>query len=148
MHMKKDLEWYAFAWSEVRLLIAAVALLLGGVPPILFITPSAVVGVVALLLALSWVLSGVAAAYLVYRWYLSGRKLFGASDRKDMAAFLVLAVSGINLGLVPFFSNLGMSISSNYVVFVVVAVAYVWSAYHLYRRWKAHGEKIFIGQAA
>jgi hypothetical protein len=40
-------------------------------------------------------------------------------------------------------SNPGMSISSNRFVFIVVALIYLATAYHLFRRFKASGEKIF-----
>lgn len=69
---------YAFMWSELRLLIAAVALLIGGIPPLIYIFPS--FGLAIALLKIGWVISGVAAAYLLYRWYTGGQKLFGAHN--------------------------------------------------------------------
>lgn len=139
------LERYSFLWSEVRLIVAAVALLLGGVPPVLyFLSFSPLYGLVYALLKLAWVVSGVASGYLLYRWYAGGQKVFGGSDMKDMVAFFVSVVSGINLGLVGLLgTNIGMSISSNYIVFVIAALLYLVAAYHLYIRWKGHGERVF-----
>jgi len=140
-----ELERYSFLWSEVRLLVAAVALLLGGVPPIAYLLGSgAYAGVVGLLLKLAWIASGVAAVYLLYRWYVRGMKIFGQNNRKDTLAFGVMILSGINLGLVGLVgTNIGMSIASSRPIFIIVAVVYLFSAYYLYQRWRAHGEKLF-----
>ena len=82
--------------------------------------------------------------YLLYRWGKSGRKVFGSNDKKDLGAFFVMIVSGINLGLVVVFGqNIGMSILSNRLVFVIVGLLYLASAYHLYKRWKANSQKVF-----
>ena len=145
-HLHPDsLERYAFLWSEVRLIIAALALFIGGVPPVLYFLPfSGLYGILTILLKLAWLISGVASVYLVYRWLSGGQKLFGHKDTKDLVAFLIMSVSGINLGLVALIgSNVGMNISSSYPVFLIVAVLYVISTYHLYTRWKASGERVF-----
>lgn len=144
-HMQPHgLERLSFLWSEVRLLIAALALLLGGIPPLRLLLPApSLHGFVGLILTLSWLISGLAAAYLLYRWYTGGRMLFGGRDMKDTVAFFVMVISGINLGIVPILGNIGMSISSNYTVFIVASVAYIVAALYLYRRWKQFGEKIF-----
>ncbi|HWO06995.1 MAG TPA: hypothetical protein VNM40_00215 [Candidatus Paceibacterota bacterium] len=56
----------------------------------------------------------------------------------------MIVISGLNLGLVGLIGqDVGMSISSSYAVFVLVGIAYLAAAYHLYTRWRAHGEKIF-----
>ncbi|TSC87150.1 MAG: hypothetical protein G01um10148_255 [Parcubacteria group bacterium Gr01-1014_8] len=138
------LERYSFLWSEVRLVIAAVALLLGGIPPALYLLPiPALYGLIIVLLKLAWIVSGAASAYLLYRWYIGGRKVFGGNDMKDNVAFFVSVISGINLGIVGLLgTNIGMSITSNYIVFVIVALLYLAAAYQLYTRWKSHGEKI------
>lgn len=135
------LEYWSFVWSEVRLVVAAVALFLGGVPPIILIMPStAVIG----LLKVAWILSGLASAYLLYRWMQNGQHLFGKKETRDMLAFLVMNVSGLNLGLTGLLgSNIGMIISSNTTVFMVVGVLYVISAVYLYSRWGAYGKKLF-----
>jgi uncharacterized membrane protein YuzA (DUF378 family) len=138
------LEKYSFLWSEARLLIAAVALLIGGYPPILRITPFFLYGIVAPLLNIAWIISGVASGYLLYRWIKVGKKLFGANVQLDMIAFLVAVVSGFNLGFTGLTGrNIGMSIFGNYIFFVIAALAYLWSAYHLYTRWNASGKKLF-----
>ena len=65
-----DLERNSFLWSEVRLIIAAVALFLGGLPPIYLVLPiPALFGFVRILLVLAWIVSGVASGYLLYRWH-------------------------------------------------------------------------------
>jgi hypothetical protein len=133
------LEEYSFLWSEARLLIAAIALLIGGRPPLLLVLPT-LYGV----LTLAWLMSGVASGYLLYRWNAGGQKLFGGKAPLDTAAFFVSVVSGINLGLAGLIGrNIGISISSNYFVFIVVALLYLASAYHLYTRWNASGKKLF-----
>ncbi len=145
-HATQDrLERYSFLWSEARLVIAAMALLLGGVPPVLyFLAFSPLYGLAYALLKLAWVISGVASAYLLYRWYQSGMKVFGGNETKDMVAFAVSIVSGLNLGFVGLLgTNIGMNITSNYIVFVVTAVMYLAAACYLYTRWKAQGQKLF-----
>ena len=144
-HTRPDtLERYSFLWSEARLVIAAVALFLGGVPPALkFLPIPALYGLVGSLLTLAWIISGVASAYLLWRWYKT-RTLFGAKETLDTAAFFVMAVSGLNLGITGLFgTNIGMSISSNYVVFFVVGLLYLATAYHLFRRFQVHGQRVF-----
>ncbi len=138
------LEKYSFLWSEARLAIAAVALFLGGVPPLTLIPPPILYGLGGLVLTLSWIISGVASAYLLYRWIKSNKMLFGKKEAMDTVAFFVSIVSGFNLGLTGLSgTNPGMRISSNHFIFFVVAVIYLVSAYQLYRRWKTSGEKIF-----
>ncbi len=140
-----ELERYSFLWSEARLLIGALALFLGGVPPIvLLLGGSALVGIVALVLKLAWIASGVAAVYLLYRWYGNGMTVFGGKNLKDTLAFGVMVVSGLNLGIVGLIgTNIGMSIASSRPVFIIVGVVYLFCAYYLYQRWKLHGEKLF-----
>lgn len=145
-HLHPDrLERYSFLWSEARLVIASLALFLGGVPPVLKFFPiPAFYGLIASLLTLSWIISGIAAGYLIYRWHMAHHTVFGGKDNKDTGAFLVLAVSGINLGLAGILStNIGMSITSNRIVFLAVGILYLLAAYHLYTRWKVRGEKLF-----
>ena len=144
----RELERMSFLWSEARLVIAAAALFLGGIPPILIILPvPAMLGQVGMLLTLSWLISGVASGYLLYRWFTGDKKLFGGSNMKDIAAFLVCAVSGINLGLAGITgSNLGMSFTMNYVIFLAVAALYLVSAGYLFMRWNKFGQKLFGSQ--
>lgn len=139
------LERYSFLWSEVRLLIAALALFIGGYPPLLYYNPFGwATGLLVAILSLAWIISGVSSVYLLYRWYTSGQRVFGAKNNLDLAAFGVSVVSGINLGLVGIIrQNIGMSISSNKGVFIIVALLYIASAYHLYGRWLKHGRKLF-----
>jgi hypothetical protein len=142
-----QLEWWAFVWSEARLVIAAVALFIGGVPPALYLALNnpAMLGTVTALLKLSWLVSGAATLYLLYRWLQGGRMIFGGKNNaKDTAAFLVMMISGLNLGLVGLTGfNFGMSMSQSYTVFVVAAIVYLMAAFYLYQRWSAHGQKVF-----
>ena len=139
-----QLERYSFLWSEARLVIAALALFLGGVPPLTLVAPSFLYGFVSTLLTLSWLISGVASAYLLYRWLKAKKMLFGAKATRDTVAFLVSVVSGFNLGLTGLFdTNIGMSISSNKLLLIVVGLIYLAAAYHLHKRVKAHGGKLF-----
>lgn len=134
---------YSFVWSEARLLIAALALFLGGYPPVRYFFPG-LYGITEPFLHLSWIISGAAAVYLLYRWNLGQRKLFGGNVAMDTYAFFVCVVSGINLGLTGVLDqNIGMTISSNKGIFVIVGILYLAAAGHLYKRWKASGEKMF-----
>jgi uncharacterized membrane protein len=136
---------YSFLWSQIRLIIAAVALFLGGKPPLFVLFGGANAGAILWpLVQWSWVISGVASLYLLYRWNLMGQKVFGTKDRKDTTAFFVSVVSGINLGLAAVIGrNIGMSISSNYIIFIVVGVIYLLSYLQLQKGWKKSGQKIF-----
>ncbi|MGB3921810.1 MAG: hypothetical protein WBL19_00810 [Minisyncoccia bacterium] len=131
------LEKYAFLWSEARLVLGAVALIIGGKPLLTVILPTAY-GI----LNVFWLVSGIAALYLLYRWYQT-RMLFGAKEKLDLYAFLVMGVTGINLGLVPILGNIGMRIASSKIVFMAAGVLYLVVAYHLFRRWKANNERVF-----
>jgi uncharacterized membrane protein YuzA (DUF378 family) len=139
------LEQNSFLWSEARLAIAAIALLLGGVPPLRLLLPIAgLYGLISTVLTLAWIVSGVASVYLLYRWFTGGKVLFGAHEPLDMAAFLVSAISGINLGFTGLTgNNLGMSIFSGRVLFGITALVYLASAAYLWRRWSISGKKIF-----
>lgn len=138
------LERNSFLWSEARLIVAALALFMGGVPPIMAL--SSVPGfypLLRLILSLSWLISGVASGYLLYRWNLNNRMLFGTTTTRDTAAFFISIISGINLGLTGLLGmNIGMAISSNKFIFIIVALMYLISAWHLYQRWNASGKKI------
>lgn len=138
----KKLDTYSFLWSETRLCIAALALLLGGTPPALYLFP--MLPIVGALLIIAWVISGVASGYMLYRWWTNGQFLFGRKDNLDMVAFFVNIVSGFNLGIAGIFGkNIGMSISSHYILFCITALVYLASALHLYRHFVASKKKIF-----
>lgn len=138
-----SLEKYAFLWSEARLVIAAVALFIGGYPPILKLAPYALYGLASSLLTVAWIISGIASTYLLFRWYTGTRKLFSGKTQLDAVAFFVSIVSGINLGLTGILgTNIGMTISSNYTVFILVGILYLASATHLYKRWNISGKKM------
>ncbi len=139
------LERYSFLWSEVRLLVAALALFLGGYPPVMyFLGTPALYGILTVLLKLSWIISGVASAYMIYRWNGNGKMLFGNKNSKDTYAFFVSVISGINLGITGLLQvNIGMSITRSDAIFLLVGIVYIVSSVYLFKRWKANGEKIF-----
>jgi uncharacterized membrane protein YuzA (DUF378 family) len=143
--MKINMERDSFLWSEVRSVLAAVALFLGGVPVVYVLFPiPPLFSLIRTLLLLAWIISGIASVYLLYRWYNGGMKVFGGKSAKDTTAFLIGTVSGINLGVAGLFGiNVGMSILSGRLVFVIVGLAYLWSSWHLYERWKANGRQLF-----
>lgn len=137
------LERYSFLWSEIRLVLAAIALFLGGVPPLYALVP-APSGLISSLLTLCWIISGLAAVYLLYRWFQNKQLLFGRKESRDTAAFMVLVISGINLGLAGIIrQNIGMNITSAQFIFVIVGIIYLAVAAYLYRRWKESGQKLF-----
>jgi hypothetical protein len=140
-----NLERYAFLYSEARLIIAAVALFIGGIPPILYFLPiMPLYGLIVLGLKLAWIISGTASVYLVYRWYVGGQKLFGKKDTKDTVAFFVSIISGINLGIVGLLGvNIGMTMVSSYGIFMLAGLVYLAAAAYLYQRWSSHGRRIF-----
>jgi len=140
------LEKYSFVWTEVRLIIAAVSLVIGGFPVVYALLPIPIFfGLIRGLLALAWVVSGAASIYLLYRWNKNGQRLFGKKDALDLTAFFIAMISGINLGLTGLIGlNIGMAISSNRIVFAIVGLAYIASAAYLYRRWSESGERMFV----
>jgi hypothetical protein len=142
-HLHPDrLEKYSFWWSEARLVIGAVSLIYGAVPVLVrFALPW---GLLSTLLTLSWIISGLASGYLLYRWLKGGQTVFGGKDQKDLVAFWVSVVSGINLGLTGLTkNNLGMSVFSGQIFFIITGVIYVATAYYLYKRWNESGQKMF-----
>jgi uncharacterized membrane protein YuzA (DUF378 family) len=141
----EKLEYYSFIWSLLRLVIAAVALFIGGIPVLRAILPvPALTGVITIILIIAWIISGVAALYLLYRWYKNAWRIFGGKNRWDSAALAIMIISGLNLGLTGLFgSNPGMTISTNRVLFIIVAILYLLSAGYLLRRWKENGRRLF-----
>ena len=140
-----ELEKLSFLWSQARLVVAAVALFIGGVPPLLAFNPiPGLYGLLSSLLTLAWIISGAASAYLLYRWQAGGQMLFGGKNQKDLAAFAVSIISGFNLGLTGLLkTNIGMSISSNQLIFIVTGLIYLAAAWHLFQRWNAKNQKVF-----
>ncbi len=134
---------YAFYWSQARLLIAAAALFLGGVPPLIYLFP-AFADVGANILYVFWIVSGIVSAYLLYHWLRADQKLFGHQDYWDLAAFWVSIISGINMGFNGIFHiNIGMRISTDPTVFMIVGVIYLLAALRLFTRYRGHSNKLF-----
>ncbi|HEX9664886.1 MAG TPA: hypothetical protein VGA49_03640 [Patescibacteria group bacterium] len=140
-----QLDRYSFLWSQARLILAAIALFLGGVPPILAFLPIAgLYGLLSSLLTLAWIISGLAAGYMIYRWNQNNQKIFGGKNQKDTIAFFISVVSGLNLGLAGLSGkNIGMSISSLSIVFILVGILYLATAIYLQQRWNASKQKLF-----
>lgn len=138
------LERYAFLWSLARMGIAAISLFFGAMP--IMYTILGYSGA-ASLLPLFWIISGVAAVYLGFLWFKGGQKVFGGTEMKDKVAFLIMVVTGINLGYAAIGSNIGMGLIWGMpigdIVFKATAVLYLLVAYYLWTRWKAQGEKLF-----
>jgi hypothetical protein len=121
-----QLERYSFLWSEVRLVIAAVALFIGGVPPLLLLFPAASLASVLVILKLAWLISGAASIFLLYRWYTEGQRVFGGKDMYDTLAFFVCVVSGLNLGLTGLIGqNVGMTLAPSPLLFSLAALVYL-----------------------
>ena len=96
------------------------------------------------ILKVCWLISGAAAIYLAYRWHMAKHTLFGKKDSMDTFAFVVMFVSGINLGWTGVSgNNFGMSIWSGRFIFIVVGVLYLWSMYYLWNRWNKAGKRLF-----
>ena len=135
-----NLEKYAFMWGELRLILAAIALFLGGVPVIYKLGLSGLGN----LLTLFWVISGVASAYLLYLWNKNGRTVFGGKEMRDQVAFFIQIVTGFNLGIAGLIgTNIGMEISSSRLVFIVTGILYLVTMYYLCKRWKENGKRVF-----
>lgn len=139
----EKLERYAFLWSLARMVIGALSLFFGATPILMGVAGSG-------LMSLAWLVSGVAAIYLGYRWYSSGQMVFGGKDSKDTLAFLVMIITGLNLGYTAIGTNVGMMTVYNMtgmmvagLVFKATAVIYLAVAYYLWTRYKAAGERMF-----
>jgi len=138
-----NLERWSFFWSEARLVIAAVALFIGGVPPLLLLANSSSFSLILLVLQICWIISGLASGYMLYRW-MKRKTLFGRKNTLDTAMFAVSVISGLNLGITGVLGrNIGMSIFGSNLVFILTGLVYLAAAIYLYRRWKEYGEKIF-----
>jgi len=142
----EKLEKYSFLYSEIRLLVAAVALIIGGMPPVMYVAMlvPALMGLLTTLLTLGQILSGVAAGYLLYLWQQKEWRVFGAQKGADIAAFAIMIGSGLHLGIAGLFRvNIGMTVTMSYSVFVIAGILYVLSAIYLFKRWKEKGEQLF-----
>lgn len=136
-----SLERYSFLWSQARQVIAAVALLVGGVPVVFYFS---FLMFLAPFLTLMWIVTGATSGYLLWRWHKGGQRVFGGTDMKDKVAFLISGITGINLGLAGLLStNIGMSIASGRGIFLVTGILYLWTAWYLQKRWKENGQRLF-----
>ena len=134
---------YSFLWNEARLVIAALSLIFGAEPILSRILPSSGYG----LWTLATFISGLAAAYLLYAWNKGGQKLFGKKDRADLIAFMIATLSGLHLAYAGLLgTNLIMAYTPYSLLSTVIylgAALYLWSAWHLHKRYKENGEKLF-----
>jgi uncharacterized membrane protein YuzA (DUF378 family) len=139
----RTIDTYSFWWSETRLLIAAMALFLGGVPPIYLLIPPSMYEVTLIGLKIAWIVSGLSAIHLIYRWYHTGQRLFGHKDHKDTLAFLLLILSGLNLGFAGVFGvNLGMSVAGGWLLFLM-GILYLLAAYQLMSSFRRNKNRIY-----
>lgn len=137
----EKLEKYSFFWSIARLIIASVALFLGGIPPVTLIIST---GLVNSLLTLCWIVSGLASAYLVYVWYKKGQTVFGGKKTLDLMAFWIMIITGFNLGIAGIAgTNIGMSITMNKIAFIITGIIYLLTAGYLIKRYKESGKGLF-----
>lgn len=139
------LDRYAFYWSEARLVVSALALFMGGVPPVLMLNPfPALGGVLGNLLTLAWVISGVVSLYLLYRWLKNNKKLYGRVNVRDRVAFCITAVTGLNLGFAGIATvNIGMMYFSGAVTFTLTGLLYLVVALYQWQTWRKAGENLF-----
>lgn len=137
LKQKSLLEW-AFCWNQARLVIAGATLVLAKKSPILtyfsipLITPLA-----GTFMSLAWVFSGLVAIYLIYTWNQSGKTIFGGKEKKDVIAFWIATITGINLGVAAIFTNIGFMITPDFLstpVMILAGLVYFWTAYHLHSR--------------
>ena len=111
------LQRYAFLWMMACLALTALSLFFGATPIAFMILGSSAYS----LLNLSWLISGIASAYLGYIWFKGDKTVFGTSDQKTKILFLIMVVTGLNIGLVAFLNqNILMNL--------------VWGHVHIYRR--------------
>ncbi len=142
------LEKYSFWWSEVRLALGAIALFLGGVPSVVYLIARfnlfGLFNPVFVLLNIAYLISGASAIYLLYRFFKGGRRVFDSKHWMDLGSFAVMVISGINLGLTAVIGqNPGLSITAYHPILIVVGIFYLVSMVYLYRRFRAHGNRLF-----
>jgi hypothetical protein len=133
-----------FYWTEARLITAAIALFLGGYPPVLYFNPiPAFGGFLSTLVTVAWVISGPVSLYLLYRW-LKNNKVVLNNTLRDKVAFFIAVVSGLNLGFAGIArTNIGMSLADSTLTFVLTGCLYLVVAIYLYQHWKRHNENLF-----
>ena len=139
---------YAFLWSIARMMIGAVSLFFG-VMPVLYRLMSSAANTP---LTLAYLITLAASGYLVYLWFSKhDKRVFGDDDMKDKVAFLIMSVTGLNLGLSAIINdNIGIGLMQTVfsydlgeLLFKAVAVIYLAVAYYLWKRWKENGEELF-----
>lgn len=145
----ENLEKKSFLWSQVRLLLAAIAMFLGGSPLVYkLFSGMSFSSQVSALLNDAWIISGIAALYLFYRWREGGMKLFGKRDIKDTIAFYVLTVSGFNLGIMGVLGiNVGMKLAqrspSYSTLLILTGIVYLVVMVYLHMRWMQNNKRVF-----
>jgi len=142
----EKLERYAFLWSLINLVITAFSLFFGAMP-IAYMFMGSSSNLVSSLLPLAWLITGAAAIYLGYLFHKNEQKLFGGTDKKNKITFLIMVVTGINIGFAAISTNIAMGLVWDMpiadIIFKAFAVLYLYIAWHLYTQWKAHGETLF-----
>lgn len=139
-----NLERYAFYWLLALLVFSAGALFLGARPPITLILGYS--SLVFSVLKLMWIISGVAAVYLTYSWVQNKKRVFGGTEKKDMAAFWFMILCGYNLGIMGLMGmNIYFQIAMGYFVYIITGIAALVFAGYLYKRWLDCGQRLFPG---
>lgn len=140
------LDRLAIWWSLVRMVLVASVLLFGAVPllgQLVFLSP---------FVPWLWVVSGLFSVYLGYRWFVSDMKLVSHNDLLSTLSFLLVILSGLNLGLASFSQNFGMFLVEDVLMsdFIVkaVGVLYLLVAGYLYRQWSESGYLSFDNSPA
>lgn len=135
------LDRLAIWWSLMRMVLVASILLFGYVPllgGLSFMAP---------FVPWLWMVSGLVSIYLAYRWFVSDMKLLNETDILATAAFWLMIISGLNLGLASFGDNFGMAIVADVpmsdLILKAVGVAYLLSVGFLYRKWSQSGLLFF-----
>ena len=137
-----SLERYSFYVLLALLVFSAVALFLGGRPPITLITGSS--SVVWQLLSLGWLLSGVSAGYLAYQWAQNKKQLFGRSDIEDTLAFVFMIAAGLNLGITGATGvNIFLDLFMGRLSYIVTGVLCIGVAGYLYKQWQKNDDALF-----
>ena len=139
------LERYAFFWLIGLLALSAIAMLLGA-RPLAHVVFGYSSNSINSLLNLSWIISGVAALFLAYQWTKHSKQVFGGNDKKDLAAFLIMLLTGFNLGIYGILGqNYILNINDSFAYLIILSALCIWSGYHLWTRWTESGERVFVG---
>ena len=141
-----SLEQYSFIWILLMLVLTAISLLVEATPIVntIFESSSVLYGPISALLNLSWIISGFVSLYLMYRWNTGGKTLFGGKDKKDLYAFLITIVTGLNIGFMGLFDkNILMDLFYSSALYSIAGIIYLIVVFQLYTSWNKNNKKVF-----